>query len=205
MKTKIIKYDEDFFKLAMDIPAVKDAPVLAVFTAYEGTDVFTIDDVRLSQYAKPNHYFCSGAEKHWDTFLCKSEDHASEIRSYLQETFTPKEGSKTHEHNGPMVHWCTYDGIVRGRLPDEMPYNACFMQPKHVYHTRDQAHAYLKQLQEFWSAQPIDVNDPDALQKASDIKVKNPYRQKSSTEISFEIKLKFLKENQDNSKSSLKP
>lgn len=185
MKTLIQSWRNKQLKLVIDEPRV--APdkraVLAVAELHEGLSVWTITDVRLAQYRTASPYFNVGADHFWASWTAKDADQLQRVRGHLRETFPQKPGGELG------LDWCTFDGIVRGKTPAEMGVAAHLNNPAAVLHKLQDVRAYLDELQEFWGNWPHSERDPDIREKASALKIHNPWRQPSSMAISIKAEL----------------
>lgn len=72
----------------------------------EGTDCWSLVDIRLKKYPQLSTYGCSiGADDYHASFKPKNDLEARMVKSHLREYREDADGS---------LHWCTFDGIVRG-------------------------------------------------------------------------------------------
>lgn len=181
MKTVVQGWRNQQFKLVIDEPGVPSnkRSVLAVAELYEGLSVWTITDVRLAQHGKASPHFSVGAEHFWASWSANDEDELRRVRSNLREFFPQKPGGELD------LYWCTFDGIVRGKTPAEMGVAAHLNNPAPVLHTLQEVRAYFSQLKAFWADWAHSEQESDIREKASAMKVHNPWLQPSSTTIAF--------------------
>ncbi len=188
MKTRFSSWRNRQLKLHIDEPGVpkSEQAVVAVAELHEGLSAWVIMDVRLGQYARPGPYFNVGADGFWAKWTAKDDVEAGFVRAQLRETFPPQSAAPLE------VEWCTFDGIVRGKAPDELGVAKHIVNPAAVLHRYRAVRSYFEQLQTFWAAWPHSERDPDIRAKVSAVKIPNQWRQPSAAAVSAALLAKRL-------------
>ncbi len=173
MKTALHSFRNQQFKLAIDEPGVarKDKAVLAVMELYEGLGVWTLVDVRLRKYGKAGPWFNVGADQ-FNAHLYADSVRAAQVACGLLRECRPERSPEDR-----MVEWCTFDGIVRGKSATEMGVRTHLTNDFATLHTRKEAMEKMRAMAQFWKDTGLSEADPDVREKASLIKIDNPWRQ----------------------------
>lgn len=139
--------------------------ILAAMTNYEGGDLWQLVDVRLAKHRMPSPYFGGlFADDLHAVVRPESPEEADLFRSRLREYVEDETGA---------LHWCTFDGIVRGEPLRSMPSWLEFDQAG--FFSREEGLSRLCEIQLFWAR-----FDGDPAQA----KIDNPNRQPSIAELS---------------------
>lgn len=167
-KSEIIER-EGHIALVLADPAVAawERNRVAEMTEDEGTDCWRVVDIRLKRFPQLSMYGCStGADVYHASFTPDTEAEARLVKPMLREYREDADGS---------IHWCTFDGIVRGH-PEVDGY-----RPRRYldfdqagYFSRDEGMAKLLEMKAFW-----DVYDGSLV----DARIENPHRQVSDSEV----------------------
>lgn len=186
MKTALRSFKNQQYKLVIDEPGLKpnEKAVVATMELYEGLGVWTLTDLRIKLYAQAGPYFTVSADHFNAHFMAKTPEAARIARRLLRESV------HSNGLDNPLVQWCTYDGIVRGRTPQEMGVQASFMNNHSFLHTRKEGMAHMDEIVQFWAQSGISESDPEVRNKASALKINNPWRQLS--EIGLDMKVHAL-------------
>jgi hypothetical protein len=173
MKTALQSYRNQQIKLVIDEPGVprNEKAVLAMMEIYEGAGVWTLVDVRLHQHGQVGPWFDVGAHHFHANYQAPNARSAELARGLLREC-TP-----SLDRKNPLVQWCTFEGIVRGKKPSEMGVSSCFITDDAKLHTRKEAMAHMETIAKFWADCDISETDPDVREKANSVKIENPWRQ----------------------------
>jgi hypothetical protein len=173
MKTALHSYRNQQFKLVIDEPGVarNEKAVLAVMELYEGMGVWTLEDVRLHQHAHVSPWFTVGAHHFHASYQAPTARAAQVARGLLREC------APVSEKNNRLIEWCTFEGIVRGKTPAEMGIQSIFMGDFPKLHTRKDAMEKMQAIADFWEQSGLSETDPDVREKASLVKIENPWRQ----------------------------
>ncbi len=186
MKTIILNYKNQQLKLAINEADSgrnkKDFAVLAVATLYAGLGVWTIEDIRLEQHSLASPYFNIGAEKYWACYAAPDIDTANIARGLIKEQFPKSDDSDQLE-----IDYCTFDGIVRGKTPQEMGVASHLNNLSASLHKRSDVDLYFEELISFWDNQLIKEGAPNAREEASKVKINNPWLQLSGLALVDEI------------------
>jgi hypothetical protein len=182
MKT-LIEHYKGAIRLVIDDPAKPrgERDVLAGMTEDEGTGCWQLIDVRLAKYGKPNPYAGSGsADTYCANYLPETPEDREIVKSMLREYTELEDGT---------ILWCSFEGVVRG-APSVNGYSpvkwANFDQAG--YFSRAEGLERLKEIQAFWEAHEGDLG----------VKIDNPHRQPTLTEVSGAISVKrFLARHPD--------
>jgi len=193
MKTKIRNIRNSVYKLVIDLPktTVDEEPVLAVLTHFEGTGCWSIEDVRLGKHKSVGKYFGASGEDYWSSFDAKNSQEAGFVRSLLRDfKEAPSDIPNSVSPGSGVTHfdWCTFNALVPGLNSAELsgyPVNLSNGAP--LFHSRKNALEHLKSIAEFWEAWPHSELDEDIVKKASAVKIDNPSRQLSETEMFFTV------------------
>lgn len=157
----------DHIELVIDDGAKdgSEKTVLAAMTLFEGTGCWVLMDVRLSKNKTPGPCACGlrGDAVH-ATYEPESEEEAEFVKSLLKECQEDDDGA---------IHWCTYDGIVRGSL-EVNGYTPSFGSKPQIFMKRSDALEKLNEIKAFWDAYE---GDPKLA------KIDNPYRQPSEMHV----------------------
>jgi hypothetical protein len=181
MKTSIQSHRGRQYKLVIDEPGVErnEKAVLAVMELYEGLGVWTLTDLRLAQHHKAGPWFNIGADEYHARYAAPDENYVKFAHSLLRET---------NDSSDPLVvSWCTFNGIVRGKTPEEMGLSSRFLNTIPRLHTRKEGLDRLEAMKQFWLESGLNETDPDVREKASAIKIDNPWRQPSQYELSWDV------------------
>lgn len=176
MKTKIIR--EKFrVSLVLDDPTKKrgEYDVVAAMTLYEGTGCWQLVDVRLGQYMRPHPYAGGLSADHFHaSHSPDSPEEAEFVKLLLREYVEDKDGS---------LHWCSFEGIVRGQPTVKGYAPPSFGQSQAGYFSQKDGLAKLKEIQEFWESYE---GSPAAA------KVDNPHRQPTQSSIMSAVIMKKM-------------
>lgn len=152
-----------------------ESNILAAMTQDEGTPCWQVYDVRLAQHVVPSPYSAEpGAENFHARHTPKDAEERAFYKAHLREYQEDANGT---------LHWCTFEGIVRGSpaidgyAPAWRSYDAA------GYFGRQEGLAELRKIQAFWEAYD---GDP-ALAK-----IDNPLRQPTMTALTGEFFLHRL-------------
>lgn len=165
MKTKL-KRSPDRISLVVDTGKGGEIQVLASMTKFEGTPCWKLIDVRLKDDPEAHEY--SGdldADDAWASISPQSKEEANLIKAKLKE-FKEKNGK---------IHWCTFNGIVRGEVSINgviPPTYRSFERP--VFHSMDTGLRYLKEAKAYW-----ETHEGPIVRS----KIENPYAQPSRTMV----------------------
>lgn len=182
MKTRITSWRNKYCQLVIDSKK-KGKIVLANMSLQEGTGCWSIEDVRLSKYKKAGEWFSIGAEDYCAHVRTKNGQESELVRGLLREF------KETTEEGSTLFTWCSYDGIVGGEsAKDLVGYEGCLEQlylP--IYHKKKDATLILEEIADFWSKFEVSENDADVIEKVSAVKIDNPLRQPSQTEVDMKV------------------
>jgi hypothetical protein len=185
MKTKIRNLGNNCYKLVIDQSGIapKDMPVLARIDNHFSAGCWSIEDLRLGQFMSASPYFTVSAEKYNSNFLANNSDEAAMVRSMLRSF----EEEKIDSAVAVKFDWCTYEGLFPGKRSVDMNVNVGHLvNGAPLFHTRKDALSYLEHLVVFWSLQPISELTED-LVKVNSVKIENPLRQSTETDVSMAI------------------
>ena len=141
MKTKITR-SKGYIALIIDNPKeANDKDVLAAMTLHEGTGCWRLIDVRLAQYRSVSKYSgsCYADDFHAE-YAPKSPEEAEFVKSLLREF---------EEHSDGSIHWCTFEGIVRGsqtRRPTYISFDQA------GFFSQIEGLAKMKEIKRFWES-----------------------------------------------------
>lgn len=174
MKT-LLEHYRGAIRLVIDDPAKPrgERDVLAGMTEDEGTNCWTIVDVRLSRHRRPNPYGGSGAaDDYCASYKPDTPEDAQTVKSMLREYKEMADGT---------ILWCSFDGIMRG-APTVNGYAPAKWEnfDQAGYFSRAEGLAHLKEIQAFWEAHEGDLN----------VKIDNPHRQPTLTEVMSHFSMK---------------
>lgn len=185
MKTKIVNY-KSFYALVIDQPGVRNQELarLATATHYFSSGCWIIEDVRATRFHNPSKWFAIGADHYQADCETKSESESDLVRTLIKDF---KETA--NDCGGSSFSWCTFEGIAAGKTAEEIT-KSDHGYPLHdvpIFFNRTDAIAQLADISDFWSNVPIDSNDPDVIETASEIRIPNPHRQLSGMEVSMKV------------------
>jgi len=167
MKTKLFEVN-GYIALVVDEPGKSDEEkdVLAAMTEYEGTECWQVVDIRLAAHRAPSKY-AGGliADVLHSTFKPDSLEDAAFIKSKLREFREDQDGT---------LHWCTFEGIVRGQ-PNINGYAPAWISLHDAgYFSRADGLAQLLRIKSFWDEYEGDPGQG---------KIDNQLRQASESEL----------------------
>lgn len=140
---------------------------VAEMTNYEGTDCWTLVDIRLKRYPQLSQYGCStSAEDYHSIFTPVSNDEAQIVKSLLREYWEDANGG---------IHWCTFNGIVRGH-PEVNGYSPIryLNFDQSGYFSRKEAMLKMLVMKAFWDSHEGSL---------SEARIENPNKQFGVTEM----------------------
>lgn len=180
MKTKIVNL-KNVYKLVVDdeltnqvFKCSSERPILlGVITEFYDSDCWSVQDYRLKKNLMPSEYLLDGTEE------MKPEDEAQKekILSKLHTYKISKEG---------IIYWSTFDSVcfdgdnlgMKDSLGNSYPDIARF--------TFKEAYKRLEEQQRFW-------DNVDKKEITSDsVRIENPHRQASQTDMFFEFALEKI-------------
>jgi hypothetical protein len=172
LETKIVRSAGRMSLVVIDPSKVgRERDVLAQADSYADCGCWHVSDVRLAKYVRPSPYSGSVSAEHCHAdFRPDTPEEAVFVRTLLREVQEDPDGT---------IRWCTFEGIVRG-LPEvngyKPPTYAGFEQAG--YFSQREALQKLVEIQLFWNSFEGD---------AGTVKIDNPNRQPTLTEIGFAV------------------
>lgn len=153
-----------------------DKQVLAAMELYEGTQCWTVIDIRLGERPSADPWSGSGVgEDFYSQWKPKSEAEAGEVKALLQDYQELADGT---------LIWCTYKNIIRGHFDiNGLAPGAPNGIKRAIYHRKAEAMAKLLECKNFWE------NHTGTIAEG---KIANPYSQPSASDIPVIFALRAL-------------
>ena len=147
----------------------KEKLVLARMSLFEGTGKWVLTDLRMRSFHRvPSEFSCvlgSDMVNSWLAF--ESEEELNQIKNHLREY--------TVDYEANMIHWATYQGVVRGQPVTRDKHQYLANHLNHIgFFSRKEGLAYLKEAQRWWA---------EYEGKVEDAALPNPHIQPSSFDI----------------------
>lgn len=147
-----------------------DQGVLASLIHYHHTGCWWLTDIRLARHQQPSPYSASvAADDYCAAYRPKTPKEAQILKSLLREYQISEEGE---------FLWCTFEGLVRGtpEVHGVRPVTACDQMG---FFSRREGLARLEAMRAFWA----ETEDPGT--PPGSLKITNPHRQPTVTEMAF--------------------
>lgn len=173
-----IKQISEKGRVSLVLPENGDS-VVARLEHWEGTECWSLTDIRLAPHSIPSAFSFVGAEQYHSTYTPNSIDESEFVKSKLRDYFIDDAGT---------YHWCTFAGIVKGEesIGGYSPSKNKFAQGG--YFSYKTGIAEINKIREFWSA--FEGNIKEA-------KIANSLLQLSESEIRGEYSLHLIIERQN--------
>lgn len=151
MKTKLHR---EKGRIRLILPDLRDADgrpcVVASMEQHEGTECWQLTDIRLAPHREVSPWAGASADDFHAMMKPSDADDAEFIKSRLREYVEDADGT---------LHWCTFNGIVRGQ-PDVDGYRPATYGDFHEagYFRYVDGFARLQEIQRWWDAYQGDPN-----------------------------------------------
>ena len=173
MKSEIIEQEGRYAVVFAD-PTLEpwERNRVAELTEDEGTDCWQLVDIRLKAFPQLSKYGCStGADDYHATFTPENEQQADRVKSMLRDFREDADGS---------IHWCTFNGIVRGHSEVNGYRPARYLDFDQAgFFSREEGLEKLQAIKRFWDAHTGSL---------AEARIDNPHRQPSESEVYFALR-----------------